>query len=72
MTTQEGYEWTETQGLRNGLPCEGIIELPASEDSEHRYDVIVIGAGFAGLIASRDLALRGCTFLRLPLCAFTS
>ncbi len=59
MSTHEGYEWTKSKGLRTGLPCEGVLEVPPSDDVASHYDVIVIGAGFAGLIASRDLALRG-------------
>ncbi|KAJ9635677.1 hypothetical protein H2204_005637 [Knufia peltigerae] len=59
MSSKEGFQWTAATGLKSGLPCEGV-KLPSKKlPASGRYDVIVIGAGFAGIIASRDLALRG-------------
>lgn len=59
MSSRGGFQWTPAAGLKGGLPCEGAIapsKLPSTQTS---YDIIVVGAGFAGLVASRDLALRG-------------
>lgn len=61
--TRDGFTWTPCGGLRNGLPTVGVVEpseyfAPASEENE-KYDVIVIGAGYAGLVAARDLATQG-------------
>ncbi|KAJ5732636.1 hypothetical protein N7493_004117 [Penicillium malachiteum] len=58
MTTTDAYTWTKEGGLqKGGLKCEGVISPPekyhAPQDSI--YDVIVIGAGYAGLSAARDL-----------------
>jgi len=59
MNSKEGYQWTPATGLQKGLPSKGAtIPSDRSSTSSH-YDVIVIGAGFAGLVAVRDLALRG-------------
>lgn len=53
--SQEGFIWTSS-ATRNGLETDSII--PSTPDSQLKpfYDVIVIGAGFAGLIAARDLS----------------
>jgi hypothetical protein len=59
MTTKDGYEWATAKGLQAGLPCAGVYEDSSGIRSSSSYDVIVIGAGFAGLIASRDLAVQG-------------
>ncbi|KAI8722818.1 Amine oxidase [Fusarium sp. LHS14.1] len=57
--TSEGYVWTAESGVVQGsLPCKGVIQPPTSiRNSCGVYDCIVIGAGFAGLTAARDLAL---------------
>lgn len=57
-TTTDGYSWTEAQGtVKGGLKCRGVIK-PAEHLSTRpkTYDVIVVGAGYAGLRAARDLA----------------
>ncbi|KAH8688513.1 hypothetical protein BGZ61DRAFT_353207 [Ilyonectria robusta] len=56
--TSEGYVWTPASGMSQGsLPCRGVVSPPKHVKSEDAYDCIVIGAGYAGLTAARDLAL---------------
>lgn len=51
--TKDGFIWTSSQSGRHGLTTEAFgTSTPTLK--EH-YDVIVIGAGFAGLTAARDL-----------------
>lgn len=59
-TTSDGYTWTPEQGTRKGgLKCRGSIYPPEKRSSRpDTYDVIVVGAGYAGLRAARDL----CTY----------
>ena len=51
--TKDGFIWTSSSSGRRGLTTEalGTSTLALKE----YYDVIVIGAGFAGLTAARDL-----------------
>ena len=84
MNSKDGFEWTEREGLRQGVPSIGLI-LPASNlsSSADVFDVIVIGAGYAALTAARDATTSGnanitfinqvdkCTYL-LVLIRFTS
>ena len=60
--TQDGYSWTAASGMRKGgLLCRGVIE-PSEKSTTpagHVYDAIVIGAGYAGLMAARDMTDRG-------------
>lgn len=58
--TREGYQWTPSDGLSAGAPCIGVIQ-PAQKihSSGTVYDAIVIGAGYAGLTAARDLSISG-------------
>lgn len=52
-TTKEGLLWTP-DSITNGLETEAVLsDSPSIKDA---YDVIVIGAGFAGLVAARDLS----------------
>ena len=51
--TKDGFIWTSNSSGRRGLTTEalGTSTLALKE----YYDVIIIGAGFAGLTAARDL-----------------
>lgn len=58
-TTNDGYSWTPDNGTRKGgFKCKGVItpsrKLKSLPGKHH--DAIVIGAGYAGLAAARDLA----------------
>lgn len=60
--TQDGYSWTPKTGTQKGnLPCRGVVSPSASvrAPANHLYDALVIGAGYAGLCAARDLAAAG-------------
>ncbi|KAE8389469.1 monoamine oxidase maoN [Aspergillus alliaceus] len=62
-STSDGYLYSET-GLKAGLPSESVISPPQKIDRQvDIWDVAVIGAGYAGLVAARDLTLRGCRVL---------
>ncbi|PLB44947.1 amine oxidase [Aspergillus steynii IBT 23096] len=50
--SKEGYLWTPTT-TTEGLVTSSV--QPSSQSTKRQYDAIVIGAGFAGLIAARDL-----------------
>lgn len=54
--SREGFVWTEEK-TTTGLLTESVV--PSSAGVKDRYDVVVIGAGFTGLIAARDLAADG-------------
>lgn len=54
--TQEGYLWWQSH-TESGLETQAVV--PSSDRIDNYYDVIVIGAGFAGLVAARDLAAKG-------------
>lgn len=57
-TTTEGYAYdVKTGTLSQGLATESV--KPSSLTADVSYDVIVIGAGFCGLSAARDLSLAG-------------
>ncbi|RYC85679.1 Monoamine oxidase N [Fusarium oxysporum f. sp. narcissi] len=65
--TAEGHEYEVGDGVSHGLPCDGAI-TPASnmaQGASKTFDAIIIGAGFAGLTAARDLTLAGCRVLLL-------
>ncbi|KAJ5750671.1 monoamine oxidase maoN [Penicillium manginii] len=60
MTTREGF-YDRKEGFQQGLPCTATItprtNVPAQ--TSDIFDVIVIGAGYAGLITCRDLCNSG-------------
>lgn len=53
--SREGYLWTPKQAT-TGLPTDAVH--PSTPTLLTHYDAIVIGAGFAGLIAARDLSKK--------------
>ena len=60
--TSDGHSWTPQGGLRQGgFACEGVISplLRMRDSADFVYDVLVIGAGYAGLSAARDLTSAG-------------
>lgn len=61
MASRDGYSWTEEQGLKAGVPCVGAIQPPSNlnDASPKVFDVVVVGAGYCGLTASRDAAVSG-------------
>lgn len=60
MTTEDGFCWTAEHGLQPGLPSISAISPPQSSAKKEGdiYDVIVVGAGYTGLVATRDLAIQ--------------
>lgn len=54
--TKDGFIWSPTSSGRHGLTTHAVVSN--TSNIKDRYDVIVIGAGFAGLTAARDLAAR--------------
>ncbi|UKZ93489.1 uncharacterized protein TrAFT101_008404 [Trichoderma asperellum] len=64
--TREGFQWTSTTGLQQGLPCEAVIQPPEIiEKPRQVFDVLIIGAGYTGLTAVRDLTTAGFKTLML-------
>lgn len=62
--SSDGFSWTPFTGRQEGLPTIGVVK-PSSrsiQPEDDIHDVIVIGAGYAGLVASRDLATQGRLF----------
>lgn len=55
-TTKEGYLWTNQDGVVRGLDTNAV--LSRNDNIKAFYDVIVIGTGFTGLIAARDISNR--------------
>lgn len=68
MTSRDGYQWTPETGLVQGVPSIGVISPPSNVTPTTRpWDVIVVGAGYSGLTASRDLTVSG-KWLLIPSC----
>lgn len=68
MATKDGYSWTPQEGTQaGGLNTRGVIQPSSSlsSPSDHVYDAVVVGAGYAGLAAVRDLCDRGFSTLLL-------
>lgn len=61
MTSRDGYQWTKATGLVKGVPSIGVIDPPSNIESQtsNKFDVIIVGAGYAGLTAVRDATLAG-------------
>lgn len=61
MTSRDGYQWTKDGGLVQGVPSLGVIEPSTNIDGNNptKFDVIVVGAGYAGLTAVRDATVAG-------------
>lgn len=60
--TVDGYTYTKNGGLVSGLRTYGVIQPESNVrnvDNSNVWEAIVIGAGYAGLIASRDLVKAG-------------
>lgn len=53
--TREGFLWSK-DGQKEGLETAAVI--PGTHRIGSQYDVTIIGAGWAGLIAARDLTQR--------------
>ncbi|EYB21398.1 hypothetical protein FG05_30690 [Fusarium graminearum] len=51
--SKEGFLWTPSTS-KHGLETDSVIA--SSQHVRDKYDAVVIGAGFAGLIAARDLS----------------
>lgn len=64
--TREGYEWTKSNGLQHGLPTIAAISPTTSlQPGIDSFDAIVIGSGYTGLTAARDLTLAGASVMLL-------
>ncbi|CAG7920912.1 unnamed protein product [Penicillium olsonii] len=61
MTSRDGFQWTSEAGLTQGVPSIGVISPPSNILAAEAgpWDVIVVGAGYTGLTATRDLCLAG-------------
>lgn len=60
--SSEGYTYTKRDGLVTGLATYGVIqpERKIRQGEEDKvWDAVVIGAGYAGLVAARDLVKAG-------------
>lgn len=60
--SHDGYKWTAKDGLTSGLPTYGVIKPEShirQQSNDRVWEVIVIGAGYTGLIAARDLVKAG-------------
>lgn len=58
----DGHEYTKSEGLKSGLHTYSVIQPERrirDADKGSVWDAIVIGAGYAGLIAARDLVKAG-------------
>lgn len=67
MATQDGFYLENSNGiLHRGLKCAGVITPPQNVTAgQSTFDVIVVGAGYAGLTACRDLCTSGFKVLLL-------
>ncbi|KAB8265990.1 hypothetical protein BDV32DRAFT_143728 [Aspergillus pseudonomiae] len=68
MATRDGFYFDNgTAALQHGLKCAGAISPPNNITGKETqpYDVIIVGAGYAGLTACRDLCIAGYNVLLL-------
>ncbi|KAH0438387.1 hypothetical protein CcaCcLH18_03374 [Colletotrichum camelliae] len=68
MSTREGFSFRPKDGtLKSGLKCSAVVSPRTNIPSPvwDVFDVIIIGAGYAGLTACRDLCLSGYKILLL-------
>jgi lysyl oxidase-like protein 2/3/4 len=54
-SSREGYLWTPI-GDTTGLATDAVVSGTPDSLIRDKYDVVVIGTGFAGLIAARNLS----------------
>jgi lysyl oxidase-like protein 2/3/4 len=54
-SSKEGFLWSPNSSA-SGLVTNAIVDGTRKSAIKDTYDVVVIGTGFAGLIAARDLA----------------
>jgi hypothetical protein len=60
INSRDGFQWTEEDGLKQGVPSIGVIEPPTNfSDNDDKFDVVVIGAGYSALTAARDATTSG-------------
>lgn len=60
--SSEGHIYNKRDGLVGGLHTYGVIEAESKiyqPELGYVWDAIVVGAGYAGLIAARDLVKAG-------------
>lgn len=61
METREGFYYGSDRAVHQGLECPGVVIPRRNTTSpvEEPFDVIVVGAGYAGLTSCRDLCSSG-------------
>lgn len=60
--SHDGYTYTKKEGLISGIHTYGVIEPERKirhSDEGYVWEAIVIGAGYSGLVAARDLVKAG-------------
>ncbi|OAL17294.1 hypothetical protein AYO22_11860 [Fonsecaea multimorphosa] len=58
--SRDGWQWTRREGVKAGLPCIGVINPSQSvKNLDKVFDIVIIGAGYTGLTAARDLTVAG-------------
>lgn len=60
--SHDGYIYTKKHGLVRGLPTYGVVQPERKvghTNDDYIWEAVVIGAGYTGLIAARDLVKAG-------------